>query len=1184
MRVVLFVLYFALSLFAEDASKEAYELTQDEIEYIKTHKTITFTGDPNWLPYEAFDEDGNYIGIVADHLRLIEEKLNIRFDKQISKTWTDALDIAMSGRADVISGDASDAKLNQSFKPIDTYLKNPIVIVMKHPHTYVDTINDIADKRIAIIKNYGYTADIFTLYPQIDFIEVENIQEGLLGVETGEYDAMLASLALASYTIVQMALDDLDVVGKTDIMMNVTLFVNKEKELLFSILNKAMSSISRSEQQDILSRWRHHEDIQQHDYSLLFKLLATGILIFSFLLYRQFSLKKHADELRSQKELFDLVFDKSLSSVLIIDIERNKFIDCNEPAIKMLQCESKSEVLELRPADLSPEFQPDGRRSDEKSDEMNALAVEKGSHTFEWQHLKTTGEAFWVEVILTPIILKGKKVLHVVWKDIQERKDNEAALAQLNERLDYAVSGTNDGLWDWNMATEDTIYFSPRFKEMIGFKDDEFTNSYSAWEARIHPDDLQETLNSIDIAIENPDIPYRNIHRVKHKDGHWVWVLDRARVIVDNTGTPIRMVGFYTDISQIKALESQLLENERIYSDFFENTKSANIIYATNDDGKTFTIKELNSQVEKLEGIKKEEVVGKRIDEIFEGVAEFGLLKILKQVYDTGEPYKMPLSLYQDKNLMGWRENYIFKLSNGDIVASYEDKTQEKRLDLLLSNTINSVENLIFVKDMNSKFIECNTAFERFMDRSRDELIGKSDDDFFDKELAEYFRSKDKEMLASGKPQTNYEWVTFPDGSEVYLLTVKSPLRDSEGNILGLVGNAVDVTSQHNAQREIAKLKSALDRSPISIMMTDIHGNIEYVNPNYTKISGYSLKELLGKNPRIVKSGSTSNEQYKKMWKEISSGHIWSSDIRNIAKNGSSFWENSTILPTFNDDNEVDGYIAFKLDITDKVNMQRELQDKEELMVAQSRHAAMGEMISMIAHQWRQPITVIAMGANNMIADIELQDMNEENFRLEARSILEQTQYLSKTIDDFRDFFRPNKEKEDVYIKDILSEAIGIIGKSLEHSNITLSIENDSTTSIHIYSRELLQVFMNLLKNAKEALVEHTPQERQINITIKDTPESVITTICDNGGGINDTIIDQIFNPYFSTKTEQTGTGLGLYMSKTIIDKHLHGSITPTSEDGTTCFEISIPILSPKQAYHDNQKTSEDKSQLGKVN
>ncbi len=125
--------------------------------------------------------------------------------------------------------------------------------------------------------------------------------------------------------------------------------------------------------------------------------------------------------LEDQKELYELVFKNTASSVLIIDIESNKFIDCNEPAIDILGCDSKEDVLNLQPAQLSPEFQPDGRRSDEKSDEMNALAVEKGSHTFEWKHLRKDGKEIWVEVILTPILLGHKRVLHVVWKDIGDK-------------------------------------------------------------------------------------------------------------------------------------------------------------------------------------------------------------------------------------------------------------------------------------------------------------------------------------------------------------------------------------------------------------------------------------------------------------------------------------------------------------------------------------------------------------------------------------------------------------------------------------------------------------------------------------------------------------------------------------------------------------------------------------------
>lgn len=151
------------------------------------------------------------------------------------------------------------------------------------------------------------------------------------------------------------------------------------------------------------------------------------------------SIKKQKKELENQKELYELVFKNTASSVLIIDIEANKFIDCNASAIEILKCTSKDQVLNLRPADLSPEFQPDGRRSDEKSDEMNAIAVNNGSHTFEWKHLAKDGTEFWVEVILTPITLHGKKVLHVVWKDIADRKALEQTQLKYTQELEQKV-------------------------------------------------------------------------------------------------------------------------------------------------------------------------------------------------------------------------------------------------------------------------------------------------------------------------------------------------------------------------------------------------------------------------------------------------------------------------------------------------------------------------------------------------------------------------------------------------------------------------------------------------------------------------------------------------------------------------------------------------------------------------
>jgi PAS domain S-box-containing protein len=286
-------------------------------------------------------------------------------------------------------------------------------------------------------------------------------------------------------------------------------------------------------------------------------------------------------------------------------------------------------------------------------------------------------------------------------------------------------------------------------------------------------------------------------------------------------------------------------------------------------------------------------------------------------------------------------------------------------------------------------------------------------------------------------------------------------------------------------------------------------------------------------------------------------------------KNGHWIWNLARGKVIYDQDGKAVRMVGTNTDISELKRLEKALNDQEELMIAQSRHAAMGEMIAMIAHQWRQPITIIAMGANNILVDIELDNISEEALRLEANSIVEQAQYLSKTIDDFRNFFRPNKDKEEVMIQDVFAEAVGIIGKSLENDSITLSIKKNETGLTKTYSRELLQVFLNLLKNAKEALIEHTKDKRHIDVVIKSGQDTVTATICDNGGGIAEATMEKIFDPYFSTKNEKIGTGLGLYMSKTIIEKHLHGTISVISKDKTTCFTITIPKTSQEETTHE---------------
>lgn len=231
----------------------------------------------------------------------------------------------------------------------------------------------------------------------------------------------------------------------------------------------------------------------------------------------------------------------------------------------------------------------------------------------------------------------------------------------------------------------------------------------------------------------------------------------------------------------------------------------------------------------------------------------------------------------------------------------------------------------------------------------------------------------------------------------------------------------------------------------------------------------------------------------------------------------------------------------------------------EQLMISQSRLAIMGEMIGMIAHQWRQPITVIGMLTNNVLIDIQMGGLKQDRLIKDLESIDKQVHFLSHTIDDFRNFFRPNKLPQAITFGEIKSELISIIGKNFENNRLTLQFEGKSDINCVTYKNELLQLFLNLLNNAKDAFMEHTIPAPLIRFELIEHPSSLQFLVSDNAGGIRPEILTHIFEPYFSTKSEKNGTGLGLYMSAIIVEKHLKGAISVSSDNGNSTFSITIP-------------------------
>jgi len=598
-------------------------------------------------------------------------------------------------------------------------------------------------------------------------------------------------------------------------------------------------------------------------------------------------------------------------------------------------------------------------------------------------------------------------------------------------------------------------------------------------------------------------------------------------------------------------------------------------------------------------------------------------------------------------------------------------------------NTINSVDNLIFVKDTGFKYIECNKAFELFVGISRDGILGKTDYALFEKDVADLFREHDTKVLLEKKSRSNIEWLTYPNGEKFYTLVVKSPLADSKGNIIGLVGNSADFTKQKEMSDALVQSEKSLnliiETSPIGICTFDLLGNFISTNPAYEKMLGYSKKELNKLSFFDITRPSCSPEN-KKLFQKIFSLKASAFDMEKIyirkdskeinvnvhvtgvsdetgnRKFGTSFVENITekkynlmlleqkkeeletiiqeapnpIMVRSEDGKvlmlnkvweQLTGYSYDEINTTDKwikkaysktmpgikkhiddlfllnhnINQGEhkiktkdgniiiwqfssaplgivdgkktiitsamditELKHKDEMLIKQSRHAAMGEMISMIAHQWRQPLSVISMDANNILLDIAMGDLDVNASEEYANSIVQQTQHLSGTIDDFRNFFKPDKAISKINIRDTINKTLSMVADSLKSNSIKLKSTFETEKQVDAYPRELMQVFVNIITNAKDALISNKSDVAQINIRVYENEKYVNTEICDNGGGIDADTLPKVFDPYFSTKNEKNGTGLGLHMSKMIIEEHLHGKIEVKNKNEGACFTVSL--------------------------
>jgi len=260
---------------------------------------------------------------------------------------------------------------------------------------------------------------------------------------------------------------------------------------------------------------------------------------------------------------------------------------------------------------------------------------------------------------------------------------------------------------------------------------------------------------------------------------------------------------------------------------------------------------------------------------------------------------------------------------------------------------------------------------------------------------------------------------------------------------------------------------------------------------------------------------------------------------------------------------------ALNLSLQERVdNSVQEIYKKERLLLQQSRLAQMGEMLNIIAHQWRQPLSVIDLSAFNIQNKIDLNKFNLEDktsqkaflkfIKEETKDIHHYSEYLTGTVSDFTNFFNDNKEKEVTTLNIPIEKALNVLHSTITKEKIQVKVEDKTKNSINIFVYEVMQVILNIVNNSIDNFIEKNIVNRQLNIVAEENDNKFTIKIYDNGGGIEEAIFYNIFDPYFSTKTEKNGTGLGLYISKLLIEDSSKGLLNVSNIENGVCFEIIL--------------------------
>ncbi|MCV6606809.1 MAG: PAS domain S-box protein [Campylobacterales bacterium] len=359
---------------------------------------------------------------------------------------------------------------------------------------------------------------------------------------------------------------------------------------------------------------------------------------------------------------------------------------------------------------------------------------------------------------------------------------------------------------------------------------------------------------------------------------------------------------------------------------------------------------------------------------------------------------------------------------------------------------------------------------------------------------------------------------------------------------------------------------SVFNYAGIGITICNNKAEIQNINQQFTNILGYTKEEAIGKTLFDLTQESDRDFCENRI-EELLKNKIpnYSFEKRCLKKDGSLVWVRVNASAVRDENDDVISITTMIYDLTDEKKLSQEKQAKEQLLIRQNRLAEMGEMISQIAHQWRQPLNSLSITIQDFLDAFNYGELDKTYLERNVDSSMEIIRYMSKTIDDFRDFFKPEKEKCPFDIYKAISGASDLVKPQFKSKDISFDITYDKNEDLTFtgFENEFKQAVLNIINNGKDAILEIRKEDPayhgKILIGIEKLEQQIEISILDNGGGIPKESIEKIFDPYMSTKGKN-GTGLGLYMVKTIIENSMNGFISATNKENGALFTITLNL------------------------